>query len=64
MLYLLGVYGLVVVAVFLPIVFFYIVAGLSWLALAAVRFLVQYAKNAAAALSDLLSKPHWGMIRR
>ena len=59
MLYLLGVYGLVVIAVFLPIVFLYIVAGLSWITLAAVRFLVQYVKNVAAVRSDLLSKPQF-----
>ena len=64
MLYLLGVYGLVVVVVFMPILFFYIIAGMSWLILAAVRFLVQHAKTVVTPQTDFLSKLHLGMIRR
>jgi hypothetical protein len=64
MLYLLGVYALVVIIVFLPIVFFYIVIGVSWVTLAAVRLLVQHVKNASAIWTDFLSKPHWNTIRR
>jgi hypothetical protein len=64
MLYLFGVYGLVVIAVFLPILLLYIVAGVSWLVLAATRALLSHAQHIFAVQLDFLSKQHWGMIRR
>ena len=64
MLYLLGVYGLVVVVVFMPILLVYSIAGMFWLTLAVVRFLVQHMKTVFTAQTDFLSKVHFGMIRR
>jgi hypothetical protein len=55
MLYLLGVYGLVIIVVFLPIAFFYSVVGVSWLAVAAIRFLLQYF---CPIRTEFLSKPN------
>lgn len=49
MLYLFGVYGLVVIAVFLPILLLYIVAGLSLLVLKTARLLIGRVRVALSA---------------
>jgi hypothetical protein len=63
MIYLFGVYGLVVIAVFLPVLLLYVVAGICWLALTASRALLTHLKHICAAVPDFLSKQHWDMIR-
>ena len=64
MLYLLGVYGLVVIVVLLPVLLLYALAGISWLVLATVHALLTHLKHIFAAQTDFLSKQHWSTIRR
>jgi hypothetical protein len=64
MLYLLGVYGLVVIVVLLPVLLLYALAGISWLVLATVRALRTHLEHIFAAQTDFLSKQHWSTTRR
>ena len=53
MLYWLGVYALVVTAVLLPFLFLYLTVAVSWLGLAAIRFMLRNLKSAFAIRTGL-----------
>jgi hypothetical protein len=58
MLYLFGVYGLVVIAVFVPILLLYILTGLSWLVLRTIRLLTARIR-AVLSLKYLVHTANW-----
>lgn len=60
----LGVYALVVIAVLLPFLLLYMIAGILWLGLTATRLIVRSVKNTWAVRTDFFSREHWSMIRR
>jgi len=62
--YWVGVYALVIIAVFLPFVLLYMIAGVLWLGVMATRFMVRNVKNAWAVRTHFFSRQHWSMIRR
>jgi len=63
MFYWLGVYGLVIGGVLVPFLLLYVVAAILWLALAAIRFMLQRLKNAWP-IRIALVREHWSIIHR
>ena len=62
MFYWLGVYGLVIGAVLAPLLLLYVVAAILWLALAAIRFMIQGLKSVWPTLTFV--REHWSIIHR
>jgi len=54
--YWVGVYALVIVAVFLPFAFLYTIAGVLWLGVTAARFIVRSVNNAWSVRTDFFSR--------
>ena len=63
MLYWLGVYALVVVAVAVPFLLLYLAICVCWLGLAAVRFAIRSIANARPIRADF-ARPNWSVVRR
>jgi hypothetical protein len=62
MLYWLGAYSLVIIAVFVPFTLLYIVGSLVWLGLAAIRFTIRNIKNVLTLRTNFFSREHSSMI--